>query len=65
MLCKVGKMNWEFILTPINMGTAGKGENRDVKGLGSHGCVFPSKGSCVSRLTRVEAGERQSLLCLK
>lgn len=65
MLCEVGKMNWEFILTPINAGKAGKGENRDVKWLETHGWVFPSKRSHVSRLTRVKVEERQSLLCLK
>lgn len=65
MLCEAGKMNWEFILTPINTGKAGKGENRDVKWLESYDWVFPSKRSCVPRLTRMKVGERQSLLCLK
>lgn len=31
MLHKVWKMSWKFILTPINIGKAGKGENQDFR----------------------------------
>ena len=47
-------MNWEFFLTAINTGKAGKGENRGVKGLESHGRAFPSRRRCV------RADERRS-----